>query len=216
MLKKEKYWTIKNIDEVSKNFLNEVSKNVRIKNYKELPNHSALLVIDMQDYFLSENSHAFVPSSTAIIHKIIKLIEYFDKKNMLIIETRHINNKSNSGMMNKWWQDTIKKSDNASKINKSILCKNAITIEKSQYDPFYKTKLLDILKKNNINTLIISGVITNLCCETAVRSAFVNGFNTIFPVDTTATYNSAFHLASFINLAYGFTIPVLSKEILKD
>ena len=54
---------------------------------------------------------------------------------------------------------------------------------------------------------------TNLCCETTARSAFIRGFDVIMPVDATAAYNYEFHLATFLNLAYMFTRPVKTESL---
>jgi len=41
---------------------------------------------------------------------------------------------------------------------------------KTRYDAFYKTELDSLLISLGIETLIISGVKTNLCCESTARS----------------------------------------------
>lgn len=43
---------------------------------------------------------------------------------------------------------------------------------KTRYDAFYKTELNSLLISLGIETLIISGVRTNLCCETTARSEY--------------------------------------------
>jgi isochorismate hydrolase len=45
-----------------------------------LSSNSILLVLDMQNYFLLDSSHAFIPSAEAILPQIDKLIYYFEKK----------------------------------------------------------------------------------------------------------------------------------------
>jgi nicotinamidase-related amidase len=41
--------------------------------------------------------------------------------------------------------------------------------EKCTYDMFHNTRLQQLLDGWGINTVIISGVMTNLCCETTAR-----------------------------------------------
>ena len=65
------------------------------------PERAALLVLDMQDYFLREGSHAFIPSAPAILPNIEKLIESFYEANRPVIFTRHLN--TDAGMMSRWW-----------------------------------------------------------------------------------------------------------------
>ena len=45
---------------------------------------------------------------------------------------------------------------------------------------------------------------TNLCCETSARDAFVRDFRVFFLVDGASTVNEDFHLATLMNLGYGF------------
>jgi nicotinamidase-related amidase len=117
-------------------------------------------------------------------------------------------------MMKVWWKDLIIRQNSSSEINSEFDKSNAEVIEKKQYDAFYETELNEILIKNNIDTILICGVMTNLCCETTARSGFVNGYKVFFLVDGTATYNYDFHLASVLNLSFGFACPVLCEEIL--
>jgi len=88
-------------------------------------------------------------------------------------------------------------------------------IIKSQYDAFYDTNLHEILRKNNIEQVIITGVMTHLCCETTARSAFIRGYNVFFPIDGTATYNEDFHNATLTNLAHGFANITLINNLMQ-
>ena len=67
------------------------------------PGRAALLVLDMQDTFLDEDSHAFVPSAPAIIPRVSLLFESLMALKMHVIYTRHINTEDDAGMMSRWW-----------------------------------------------------------------------------------------------------------------
>jgi isochorismate hydrolase len=45
---------------------------------------------------------------------------------------------------------------------------------------------------------------TNLCCETTARDAFVRNFRVFFLVDGTSTVSEDFHISTLKNLGYGF------------
>ncbi len=167
-------------------------------------NKTCLLVLDMQKFFLEKESHAFIPTSEALLLRIKPLIEALQMKKQLIIRTKHINNMDNCQMMGEWWKDLILKSDEISELVDIGVDTNGLVLEKSQYDAFYKTSLLQMLKSLGITQLIITGVMTHLCCESTARSAFVNGFRVLFPIDGSAAYNAAFHKASILNLSHGF------------
>ena len=59
-------------------------------------------------------------------------------------------------------------------------------------DGFHNTDLEQILMALKCDTLIFTGVATNFCLETTVRSAFNRGYNTIVFSDCVATMNEEF------------------------
>lgn len=204
---------------MKENYLSK-SKAIEIKNQAaELFKHpraefdrnsAALMVLDMQDFFASSASHAYIPSIGAIVPEINALIKAFKATNCPVIFTKHTNTPENAGLMATWWRDIIEK-DN---IIEDFDTREHIIIEKSQYDAFYNTELEAKLKELSIKNIVITGVMTHLCCETTARSAFVRGFNSFFVVDATATYNETFHRNSVLSLSHGFSVPVLTQELL--
>jgi len=172
--------------------------------------NSALLILDMQNYFLEKTSNAFIPSAKCIIPNIQKTIKVFKNNNSPVIFTKHINTAENAGMMEKWWHNTITEDFIISDFDTT----NCKIIEKPQYDAFYNTDLEVFLKSKSVENLIITGVMTHLCCETTARSAFVKGYNILFLIDATATYNELFHQSTLLNLAHGFTYPITTTAFL--
>ena len=179
-----------------------------------LPSTTALLVLDMQDYFLAPESHAFILSAPPILQLIQKLIDFFSYRGMPIIYTQHINTENDAGMMGNWWQDLILESSPLSQITDQLTLIDKDVIQKSQYDAFYQTNLKEQIIKQDVTDVVITGVMTHLCCETTARSAFVNGFKVWFTVDGTATYNEDFHMATLTNLSHGFVTPLLVNEVI--
>jgi bifunctional isochorismate lyase/aryl carrier protein len=215
LIVKEKYFNPENFKSKSSEFLTFAKSFYGNRNFDFVPQSSALLVLDMQDYFLSESSHAFIPSASAIIPLINSLIHEFNSANLPVIFTININTAENAGMMSKWWKDLITEGTPLSEISKDITIGKEIVITKCQYDAFYNTELAKILKEKAVKQLVITGVMTHLCCETTVRSAFVKGYEVFFPVNGTAAYNEKFHLASLANLSHGFAVPVIIEDLIK-
>ncbi|MBC8527721.1 MAG: cysteine hydrolase [Candidatus Cloacimonetes bacterium] len=213
---KEQYFTSETIEQKSKQMLEKVRKYISEQKFRFIPARSTLLVVDMQDYFIKELSHAYVPSIRTIIPRIKKLIDAYSKYNFPVIFTRHLNTKQNANLMSKWWNDLITEENPLSQISAEFDISKGIVLKKSQYDAFYETSLEKILREKEISQIVICGVMTHLCCETTTRSAFIRGFEVFFTIDCTATYNENFHLSSLMNLAHGFAIPVLSNEIIKS
>ena len=174
---------------------------------------SVLLVLDMQNYFLSSQSHAFIPSGPAIIPSINFLIEEFQKENRPIIFTQHINRTNQGGMMKFWWKDIIKPDSFDADIHINLNRNESSTINKERYDAFNGTELNKILKRQTWRHQGRIQVNNHLCCETTARSAFMHDYKVFFPVDTTATYNHRFHEATLLNLAHGFARVVISNDL---
>ena len=213
-MNKERYFTPDNIGGKASGMLSEVGY-LRERHKQTLhPDRSALLVLDMQRYFLEESSHAFVPAARAIIPGIVKLIDSYSGQGLPIIFTRHLNSDADAGMMSAWWRELIREDNPLSEIAPELDTSNGVVLEKSQYDAFHETSLEESLKQKGISQVIICGVMTHLCCETTARTAFMRGFAVFFAIDGTATYNEAFHRATLLNLAHGFAVPVLIEEII--
>jgi isochorismate hydrolase len=210
---KKQYFTKENLNPKAKEMFEKVKKYRGYHDIDFLPDKSALLVIDMQKYFIEPTSHAYIPSAEVILPGVKKLISVFSRKNLPVIFTLHSNTKENAGMMRKWWPKLIGEGTLESHLPEELESYGGIRIEKHQYDAFYETNLEEILNKKNISQLVICGVMTNICCETTARSAFVRGFEVFFCVDGTATYSEAHHMATLTNLSYGFAIPVLLDEL---
>ena len=211
---KEAYFTPDNIHEVAEDLLQCVASLRRRRAPLKMPRQSALLVLDMQEYFLDPASHAFVPSGRSIIPGIQKLVTAYSQRNMPVIFTQHINTHQDAGMMSSWWSELIVETNPLSELSDRLTMTNACVIKKCQYDAFFNTDLEEMLVSKSITHVVICGVMTHLCCETTARSAFMRGFDVWFAVDGTATYNKDFQRATLLNLSHGFATPVLVDEVL--
>ncbi len=213
---KTKYFTPATIDAKSKEFMERIKSFKKRTGVTFSPESSALLILDMQRFFLEEDSHAFVPSADAIVPKIAMLSNLFHQRGLPVIATRHVNRDDDAKMMSLWWRDIIRKESELSEIVSDLDFPFATVVEKSQYDAFYQTGLEDLLKTKGVSQVVVTGLMTHLCVETTARSAFVRGFEVILPVDGTAAYNEDFHLSTFINLSHGFAVPALMDDLIEE
>ena len=211
---KTTYYTTANIDQQARKFLDQLQPlTARHSNQKLIPNKAALLVIDMQKFFFDPEYHAFVPSMPAIVPKIKQLQDLFLQHELTVFQTKHGNTSENCGQMLNWWGSINDANDPLAEIIPELQNPTIEVINKTQYDAFWNSDLAERLAANNITQIIITGVMTHLCCETTARTAFVRGFEVFFAIDGTATYNEDFHCATLLNLAHGFAVPILIDEI---
>ena len=208
---KNLYFTPENIDAKARQMKADFSPK---RGTEYLPATSALLILDMQRYFLDAGSHAYIPSAQAILPRVDKIRETYETLGLPIVWTRHLNTPADAGNMSTWWRELIQRENPLSEIDPFFTPSSGNLIEKSQYDAFYKTNLDLRLQKLDVKQIVIAGVMTHLCCETTARSAFMLGYDVFFLIDGTATYNEDFHRATLRNLLHGFATPFLCEEIL--
>ena len=73
-------------------------------------------------------------------------------------------------------------------------------VEKNRYSAFIQgsSKLADELRKRSLDTLLITGTVTNVCCESTARDAMMLNFKTVMITDGNAAMTDEDHNASLI------------------
>lgn len=204
------YFTSTQIEAQAEALLSQISRRNFTGVSWEKP---ALLVLDMQRHFLDPESHAFIPSAPAIVPGLLNLIVKFQEADHPVIYTRHLNSGEDAGNMFVWWKDLLTAEHPYSGLVEELKPFEDAAIQKPQYDAFFGTGLEEMLKFRQVTDVVITGVMTHLCCETTARSAFVRGYRVWFPVDGTATYNVDFHLGTLRALAHGFAAIPLVRDL---
>jgi len=159
---------------------------------------TAVLLIDLQEYFRG--------IIHPILENIVRLISTARKKKIPLFFTQHSHEPgADHGMLGRWWSNLIIKGSNDSRLIPELnVEKEDCVIPKNTYSAFYETDLEKKLKDMGVTDLVIGGVMTNLCCETTARDAFVRNFRVFFLADGTSTINEEFHLSTLRNMGYGF------------
>ena len=176
------------------------------------PNGTAMLVIDMQNRFARLWNRQTDTVNFNILSDFICKVR---DTGLPVIRTQHghTNPELDGGVLHKWWEGSIIENTLAHRFIKGFEPVHGDdVIQKKRYDAFIDTPLETILKEKNIHTLIVSGVMTNLCCETTARSAFCRDYNVIFLIDGTATVDEIMHRSSLLNLGFGFAYLATCKE----
>ena len=189
-----------------------------IKNRKTVfrPKISALFIIDMQQFFCNPSSHAYFKDSTKIIPNIQNLITVYRQQSYPIIFTRYALLRTESpGSMGRWWNDVLYDDDDVSNVIPLLQpLPNELVIRKTQYSAFFETDLDQILKKLKVSNILITGVLTHLCCETTARDAFMRNYDVFFVIDATASDKQELHAASLRTLSDGFATLMTTNEVI--
>lgn len=171
----------------------------------------ALLVIDVQNEYFTGKLKVTYPANS--LDNILKVMDHAKKNNMIIIVVQHTAITGNAFVKNsKEWG-----------IHPKILEKTYdYHIEKNKPSSFYHTKLEEILKTEHIKGIVISGYMTQMCCDTTAREAFHKGYSVEFLSDATGTIDvtnnvgtissKELHHATLIAQSLGFSHIVSSAE----
>lgn len=193
-----------------------------IHKMKLKPKGACLLIIDMQNDFLTPGSEVYIPEGKAIIPNIKKLLFAFRNKKLPVIYTAHIHKdpKIDGGMTAEWWPElkagrVLKVESKGVEIHSTLKPKDELIIYKHRYSAFYNTNLEINLRGLGVSDLVITGVMTNVCCESTARDAFFRDFRVFFLLDATASPFLELHLGTLKNLAYAFAYVTTTEEILK-
>ncbi|MGH6634073.1 MAG: isochorismatase family protein, partial [Sphingopyxis sp.] len=81
---------------------------------------------------------------------------------------------------------------------------HAVKKTASVFHPQSGSDLLQTLQSRGIKTLVITGIVTNGCCETTARDASQHGFQILFASDATGAMSEEEHRAALLNLALWF------------
>lgn len=171
---------------------------------------TAILLIDLQEYFRG--------IIHPILENIVELVSVSRKNRIPLFFTQHGHqSEADHGMLGRWWSDLIiRGSNDASLLPELKVANEDCVIHKTTYSAFHGTELDTKLKDQGITDLVIGGVMTNLCCETTARDAFVRNYRVFFLADGTSTISEDFHLSTLKNLGYGFTILTSCRQIVQS
>ncbi len=214
----EPYVTVENIAAKSSEWLERISPYNRHR--MELNRgKSALLVIDMQQFFLDAESPTFTCGGAAVIPNLKRLIEAFRQADRPVIFTRHVHHPDelDIGIMGWWWEGRCLEGSPESLIHPEIApMPGEKVIFKHRYSAFYNTDLETVLRCLKVEDLVISGVMTNMCCESTARDAFYRDYRIFVPADGTGTVNEELQLASLMNMAFGCACITTCGDVLNQ
>jgi nicotinamidase-related amidase len=171
------------------------------------PNKSALLVVDMQKFFLDPASPSFTCGGLAILPRLKNLIQSYRRFHLPVIFTRHVHHPGllDAGLMGWWWQGMCLEGTPESEVHPELArLQGEKEILKHRYSAFYNTDLETILRCLKTEDLVITGIMTNMCCESTARDAYFRDYRVFFLADGTGSITEEMHLASLLNLAFGF------------
>lgn len=190
---------------------------------------SALLIIDMQEYFFNPESpfnryaEAQIPGvreyfyervKTVAVPNLQRLLDFFRAQEATVIHTTVASETpdgrdlpTNLRVMNERVREQIgeawlpaRADPWASTIAPLSPNENEIVINKTTYSCFASTGLDGTLRNMGIEMLVIGGVVTNRCVETTARAGTDLGYQSIVVDDGTATHSPEVQDATMLSI----------------
>jgi len=153
---------------------------------------TALIVVDMQKVFCVEGEGLYVPDTKNIIGNISAISHLMRQKGMPVIYLRHVvrGDGSDTGRMQDLYPNVnqlLGRDNPAVEIIDELYPQTGdIVVDKLFYSGFHNTDLDAILRMKDIDTLIVCGTVTNVCCETTVRDGVHREYKMIVLSDANA------------------------------
>jgi ureidoacrylate peracid hydrolase len=91
-----------------------------------------------------------------------------------------------------------------------------VCVRKKRYSAFFPgaCSLPEQLRERGVDTVIITGTLTNVCCEASARDAMMGDFKTVMVSDANAARSDAEHLAALVTLVQFFADVRSTNDVL--
>ncbi len=158
-----------------------------------VPRRTALVNIDLQRCFVRE-SPISSPEGPVVLERFNHLSAVCREAGIIVVHTRLVLRPDGSnlgllGVTSPPARAGLLDSDapSAQLDSELIITEGDIMVDKPRFGAFFATDLETILRARGIDTIIIGGVATNVCCEMTAREAMQREFRVFFLSDGTAT-----------------------------
>ncbi|MCH2210549.1 MAG: cysteine hydrolase [Fuerstiella sp.] len=91
-----------------------------------------------------------------------------------------------------------------------------LVIDKNSSSPFNGTGIDQLLRNLNVETLVVTGMATDMCVETTARNAGDRGYNVIVVEDAVATFFEEHHYAALSAMARVYTQVWTTDRVLRE
>ena len=184
------------------------------------PARMALVNVDMQVAFV-EGTPLSAPDGVVLLPVVNRLAAACREAGMMIIHTRHVTRPdgSNLGTMGELIEPVrdgyIMDGSETAKLHPGLeVLDDDIVLDKPRYGAFSGTDLDNLLRANGIDTIIVSGICTNICCETTAREAGMRDYHVFFMEDGTETFPAGGLTVEEIKRAVHTTIGLAFANVL--
>ena len=188
------------------------------------PAKTALVVIDMQNYFMAPGAQGEIPMAREIVPTINRLAQAMRAagSHVIWVQTSTNDTRESWSVMlnhlmsparaaNRW--AAMDEAAEGFKLWPGLDAKpEDVYVIKKRFSAFIQgsSEIEGYLKKHGIDTLLIAGTATNGCCEVSARDAVMLNYKVVMVSDANATFTDDMHAycLQFFYLIYGDVLTV--------
>ena len=184
----------------------------RIVNSDIDPRKTAMIAIDLQNGFMKEEvAHVVTPAAVEIVPNVNRIARSLRAAGGLVCWTRqtvdddslqtwsHFHERLNSPQLRDRRITALREGSPGHALWQDLdVTHEDVVVNKTRWSAFIQgsSSLEVILRKSGVDTLVITGTWTDVCCESTARDAVMLNFKTIMVTDATATISDRAHNAS--------------------
>lgn len=209
-----------------------MARRGRLHLYDQIdPHHTALVVVDMQNAFCREGAPAEVPASRGIVDhinqlaadlraaggQVIWIVSAFGARDGRSDWTNFFDNIVDADVRTRTMANMSPGADGTLVYEPLVVLDDDTLVEKNRYSCLAPgaSQLERILRGRSLDTLLIAGTKTNICCEATARGAWDLDFDVIMVSDCCAALSDREHLAALENTIQQFGDVLTSAEIVE-
>jgi ureidoacrylate peracid hydrolase len=149
------------------------------------PQRTAVLVVDMLNEFLEEGGKMVLPGGHILYEPIQRLLDSARSTGMQVFWLNQTLPPDDT-LFRKRVPHCIKGSWGAQVVDALKVESEDIIIPKRRYSGFFQTDLDLNLREHKIETVVVTGVVTNICVRSTIHDAFFLGYEVIVPEECVA------------------------------
>ena len=153
-----------------------------------VPDRMALLSIDLQNCFVEGSA----PRGLEVLGRVNRLAVTCRSAGMPVFHVRHaLALDDDVGVLGEMFpgvEEMLDRDSVTAALHPALVVdERDVLLEKPHFGAFHGTNLDQQRRARGIDTVVVAGIETNVCCETTAREAMVRDFRVLFMSDGTTT-----------------------------
>ncbi|NQV56921.1 MAG: cysteine hydrolase [Rhodospirillales bacterium] len=192
------------------------------------PEHTALLVVDMQNDFCAEGGYLHrtrnldMSPNKVIADNINRLVgvaretgvtvvwiaAIYDHKYLSDAHVAKVRHRDNEGVLcaeGTWGVEFYEVTPEDGEL----------IIQKHRYSAFHGTRLDGYLRGQGIKSLVVTGVATNICVDSTLRDGFFNGYYIVVPEECVGAADAELNAATLKTVDMNFGTVTRTDEVIR-